>query len=315
MNRFRIAATSIGLLLTASVALAQVDPYQVWEDARVIRRVTTVGGKSTPKDLVTKLANGIVEQLRGKQPGGTYLNAHYQREEKAVQQDGFGVKVRKTDEMPAPIQFSGSMAYKVAIVVPSRRYLVARNRGVHVETLSVDYTTESGLRKTDEFPLALDLGPGERTQVDLKEIGWNPVARVVAWVDPKQGGSGSIEIAFSEPKLVDDVKSPYFESIQIAHQLEGATQKLDALEIRRLCDALTASIERRTPGVTQTRDDLSVAAGEPVMVTPSSAGGETTAASATLSQLQKIEDLLTGSESERREGMDLLHQLIRSMRP
>jgi hypothetical protein len=31
-------------------------------------------------------------------------------------------------------------------------------------------------------------------------------------------------------------------------------------------------------------------------------------------ELQTIEDLLTGSEQERREGMDRLHQLIRRMR-
>ena len=31
-------------------------------------------------------------------------------------------------------------------------------------------------------------------------------------------------------------------------------------------------------------------------------------------ELQLIEDLLTGSESERREGLDKLHQLIRRMR-
>ncbi|MFP5246826.1 MAG: hypothetical protein ACLGH0_09035, partial [Thermoanaerobaculia bacterium] len=31
-------------------------------------------------------------------------------------------------------------------------------------------------------------------------------------------------------------------------------------------------------------------------------------------ELQLIEDLLTGSENERREGLDRLHQLIRRMR-
>jgi hypothetical protein len=31
-------------------------------------------------------------------------------------------------------------------------------------------------------------------------------------------------------------------------------------------------------------------------------------------ELQMIEDLLTGTEAERREGMDRLHQLVRRMR-
>jgi hypothetical protein len=31
-------------------------------------------------------------------------------------------------------------------------------------------------------------------------------------------------------------------------------------------------------------------------------------------ELQLIEDLLTGNEAERREGLDKLHQLIRKMR-
>jgi hypothetical protein len=31
--------------------------------------------------------------------------------------------------------------------------------------------------------------------------------------------------------------------------------------------------------------------------------------------LQAIEDLLTGTESEKREGLDRLHQLVRRLRP
>jgi hypothetical protein len=34
----------------------------------------------------------------------------------------------------------------------------------------------------------------------------------------------------------------------------------------------------------------------------------------TLSELQAIEDLLTGTEAERRQGLDRLHQLVRKLR-
>jgi len=32
-------------------------------------------------------------------------------------------------------------------------------------------------------------------------------------------------------------------------------------------------------------------------------------------ELQAVEDLLTGNESEKREGLDKLHQLVRRLRP
>jgi hypothetical protein len=32
-------------------------------------------------------------------------------------------------------------------------------------------------------------------------------------------------------------------------------------------------------------------------------------------ELQSIEDLLTGNESEKRSGLDKLHQLVRKLRP
>jgi hypothetical protein len=35
----------------------------------------------------------------------------------------------------------------------------------------------------------------------------------------------------------------------------------------------------------------------------------------TQAELQLIEDLLTGNDTERRQGLDRLHQMIRRMRP
>ncbi|MBI2215090.1 MAG: hypothetical protein HYU52_15685, partial [Acidobacteria bacterium] len=160
----KFARSLVLLTAAASISLyasAQVNAFQAWEDARVIRRVATVAGKGMPEALLTKMAQSIVTDLRGKQPGGLWEWAYYTREEAGTAEDGYALKSRKGEETPMPVQLKGSLGYKVRLSVPSRRYLIARNRGVEIQRAVVEYTNDRGETKTEEFPQNMKLAPGQ----------------------------------------------------------------------------------------------------------------------------------------------------------
>jgi hypothetical protein len=305
----------VAIASAASNVTAQVNAFQAWEDARVIRRVATVAGKGMPEEMLTKMANSIVSDLRGKQPGGTWQWAYYTREEGGKAEEGYGLKSRKGEETPAPVELKGTIGYRVRLAVPSRRYLVARNRGIEIERAVVEYTNEKGEKVSEEFPANLKLTPGQHTDLDLAAFAWNPVVRVWGFSDEKLGKNASLSIQIFEPKLIDNVKSPYFNAVQQAHALPKAIDREDPAEVRKLCDSIIATIEGVNPEAAG-RVNALLSRGEAPMpdampVTPAS-GLE----KAELNRkLQEIEDLLSGSEAERSEGMTKLRQLVRSTRP
>jgi hypothetical protein len=268
-----------------------------------------------PEELLTKMSHGIVDALRGKQPGGTWQWAFYTREEAAKADESFALKSRKGEEAAVPVELKGTLGYKVRLAVPSRRYLVARNRGIEIQRAIVEYINEKGATVSEEFPADLKLTPGQHTDLDLKEFGWNPVVRVWGFSDEKLGKNASLSIQIFEPKLIDNVKSPYFNAVQQAHALPKAIDREDPAEVRKLCDSIIATIEGVNPEAAG-RVNALLSRGEAPMpdampVTPAS-GLE----KAELNRkLQEIEDLLSGSEAERSEGMTKLRQLVRSTRP
>jgi hypothetical protein len=298
-------------------AHAQANAFLAWEDARAIRRVATVAGKGMPEELLTTMSRSIVESLRGKQPGGTWQWAYYTREEASKAEESFGLKPRKGEENPAPVTLTGTLGYKVRLAVPSRRYLVARNREVEIQRAIVEYTNDKGETVTEEFPAGVKLEPGQHTELELKSFAWSPIVRVWAFSDEKLGKKASLSISISEPKLVDNPKSPYFGAVQQAQALPKAIDREDATEVRKLCDSIIATIEGVHPQAAE-RVNAMITRGE------APAPGAVPAPAALPSgidkvelnrQLQEIEDLLTGTDAEKSEGMTKLRQLVRSTRP
>ncbi|MBI2215488.1 MAG: hypothetical protein HYU52_17700, partial [Acidobacteria bacterium] len=199
--------------------------------------------------------------------------------------------------------------------VPSRRYLIARNRGVEIQRAVVEYTNDRGETKTEEFPQNMKLAPGQHTDLDLAAFGWSPVVTVWGFSDEKLGKNASLTIQIIEPKLVDNIKSPYFNAVQQAHALPKAIDREDPTEVRRLCDSIVTTIEGVSPEAASQVNSL-LSRGETPIGDAMPAGAPVGHATTELNQrLQEIEDLLTGSDAERAEGMAKLHQLVRSTRP
>jgi hypothetical protein len=299
-----ITATIITATLAAAPGGRDVDVAQVYEDVRVIRRVASVSGDDLPAKLLGQLIEENVERLRGRVDERNYAYATWTRQESSRVEDTKTVKKEK-DGRSTIAEISAQAAYRLEISAPSRRYIAARNRPLQLESVIVEYWNAAGHRKTEQVDLNRSISPGEMTYLDLAELGWNVTARLKAKAAEESMGHGTVELALLAPTLVDEPTSPYAKPTANLLALTTAVREKDILEIRRLCDATTAffdEISRQASG--QVRPVGGAAA--------ATRGIET---SRLLAELRRIEDLLTGDEQQKRDGMDKLHQLIVYLRP
>jgi len=300
-----LATTIMAATLAAAPAPRDVDVAQVFEDVRVIRRVASVAGRDLPMDVLTHLIDENVERLRGRIDERNYSYATWIRKEGGRESDTETIKKEK-EGLATIVELEAPSAYRLELATPSRRYLAARNRPLQLDSVIVEYVTAGGQRKTEQFDLGREIHPGESTHIDFAEIGWNVIARLKASAQEGAMGNGTIELALIAPTLVDEPSSPYAAPTANLLAMRPAVLNADILEIRRLCDAITARFDEISRQArSQVRPVGSVA-------TP---GGASIPTDRLRSELQRIEDLLTGDEQQRRDGLDKLHQLIVYLRP
>lgn len=299
-------ATLIAALLVASNLAAQNPAARVAEDAMVIDRVAEASKRDLPVDLLTRIVNEDIELLRGRRADGSYEFATFERFEAGRVTNSYSINPR-ADKMET-VELRGSNIYRVIVDVPNRRMVVRRNNPVWVERIDVDFIGEgSTTTQQRSFDVKSWLQPGEVRPIDLPVIARQVTAKVIATADPKHG-YGNVDIALVQARIVDNANSPYAEAVTSAKAV------LRALEGGQV-PALRTAAQRM-------RDALGGSAATATFTTPRAASSEMTVTArpdnATRlelqTELQIIEDLLTGTESERREGLDKLHQLIRRMR-
>jgi hypothetical protein len=295
------------LLLLAQIATAQpavTVAQRVTEDAIAVDRVAQASKRDLPKDLLLRIIEEDIDLLRGKRPDGSYQYATFERFDSGRISSDFSVNPDK-EEMRT-IELKGAWVYRVLIEVPGRRLLVRRNRPVWVERVDLEYIAERSAqveRQTIEIKQWLQ--PGEFRPVDLPQIARQATVRVIATSDPK-GGYANVVLSLIKARIVDNADSPYANAVTQAKAVQKALEGGDIAAIRTASQRLRSSL---SGGAVAT---MSAPAG----LRP--AASQETEDSATRlemqAELQVIEDLLTGSESERREGLDRLHQLIRRLR-
>lgn len=305
----------IALALFTISAFAQSPGERVAADAAVVDRVAEVSKRDLPRDLLRRLVEEDLELLRGRRTDGSYQYATYERFESGRITKSSSVQPRG-DKMEVH-ELRGSNIYRIILEVPSRRMLVRKNRPVWIERVDVDFVAlnESQLRQ-QSFEVKAWLQPGETRPIDLPAIARQTTAKVITTAD-KETGYGNIDIALVEARIVDLADSPYAEAVTSAKALLRVLENGEVAAIRsnarKMRDALRGS------GTTTTTLATSSAA----TTAPRPAASEITVSArpdiATQlemhTELQLIEDLLTGSEAERREGLDRLHQLVRRTRP
>jgi hypothetical protein len=297
------------IALFASAAFAQSPAVregveQVVNDAMVIDRVAEASKRDLPTDLLKRIVDEDIELLRGRRADGSYEYATYERFEAGRITKEFSVQ--PSAEKMETNEVRGANVYRVIVEVPSRRMLVRRNRPVWVERLDVELIPQGASQvQQQSFEVKAWLQPGEVRPIDLPAISRQVTAKVIATAE-KDGGYGNLEVALVQARIVDLATSPYAEAVASAKALQRALNNNELPSIRasaqRMRDALGSS------------GTIAVIAPRPA---PAEAASEMTDAATRIelrTELQLIEDLLTGNESERREGMDKLHQLIRRMR-
>lgn len=286
----------LALLLLTTPLSAEISVQRVIDDAGVVDRVVEVSRRGYPQDPLRRIVREDIDTLRGRRADGTFEYAYYDRFEAGRHTESTAVQPREDDLQQLKIE--GSFVYRLLIEVPTRRLLVARNRKLWVDRVEVEYIPQgSSASKSFTAKVEAWLEPGSTKAVDLPEIPRQATARVFAKAD-SDVGTGNLEATFLEARIVDDIKSPYADAVTAAKTLLRSIDSGDADAVRSNAARLKATLAPGTP-VRETT----------IAGTPSIAGAEL------YRELQSIEDLMTGTEAERREGLDRLHQLVRRFRP
>lgn len=288
------------LLFTSAISLlAQSQMGRVADDARVIDRVAEASHKDLPTDLLRRVVNEDIELLRGKRADGTYQHAGYERMEAARSSESFSVD---SDKKETVMEIRGAFVYRLLINVPSRRLLVTKNRRVYVDRVEIEIVPQSGTaRKTQVAKIGAWIEPGSSQTVDFDEIARQATVRVFAHGD--EAGYGNVSLILTEARIFDDPTSPFADAVSSEKAILRALEKNDIPSIRAMAQRIASTMAPVPTAAIPGR--------------PSAPTMEVVAPKADAEiypELQAIEDLLTGSDVERRQGLDRLHQLVRRLR-
>lgn len=298
------------VLLAATALVAQSPTERVAIDAAVIDRVAEASKRDLPTDLLQRIITQDIEWLRVPRPDGTYEYASYERFEAGKTTHDFSIQPKGDDRLQT-VEARGAFIYRVILESPSRRLLLVKNRPVYVERVDIEYMPQGSSRsETQVLEVKALLQPGEVRPIDIPVVARQATVRVHARADEKNG-YGNIVVSLVQARIVDSPQSPYADAITAAKGIQRALGSKDVPSIRAMAARMRDSLH---PGVLSTPARI-----EPrVAVTPlpaTEAKPDTASELELYTELQVIEDLLTGNEAERRDGMDRLHQLVRRMRP
>ena len=300
------------LALAAAASAADIPVQRVADDAKVVDRVAEAAKRDLPQGLLKRILADDIEALRGKRSDGTYEYATYERLEASRSDQSFSVNPKKNDTTEH-FEIKGSFAYRVIIDVPSRRMLVTRNRRVFIDHVELEYVPMiSSATQRQSTKVEAWMEPGETRNVDFPEVARQVTVRVFAKADEK-AGYGNIVLTLIKARVVDNADSPYADAVASARAMTRAIDNGDIPSIRSMASRMHADLEIKAavPAV-QTVDVVAPRAPQP---TQPPASVQSTPGGDIYPELQSVEDLLTGTDVEKREGLDRLHQLVRRLRP
>jgi hypothetical protein len=281
---------------------------RVADDARVLDRVAEASKKDLPRDLLRRIVDEDIDVLRGRRPDDTYQYAGYERMEAARSAESYSVDPDRADQL-SKLEVKGTFAYRLIISSPNRRMLVTKNRRVWLDHVEIEYMPQtSRTMKFQNVKLGVWLEPNETKGVDFDEIARNATVRVYARAD-KETGYGNVDVTLLEARVFDDPNSPYADAVSSLKAINKALDHDDVGSIRAMAQHLSQSLPSAASNSPRAAVDVVASRTE-----PAPAPALERAAPADVSELEAIEDLLTGSDSERRQGVDRLHQLIRKLR-
>jgi hypothetical protein len=293
-------------IVFASAAIAQTPVGRVAQDARVVDRVAEVSKRDLPKDLLKRMLDEDIDLLRGKRNDGTYQYATWERLEAGRIEDSFSIQTSAEDKL-SKSEVRGEFVYRVVLDMPSRRMLVTRNRPIWIDRVEIEYVPQSSTTmKTQVAKVGAWLQPGELKPIEIDDVARQATVRVFSRTDPKSG-YGNLNVTLIKAKVFDNPDSPYADAVASAKAIERGLDHDDVNSIRAMAQRMAADLQPQVPiahTVEVTAPKVDVAPASPTPLAPD-----------VYAELQSIEDLMTGSDAEKRQGLDRLHQLLRRLRP
>jgi hypothetical protein len=260
-------------------------------------------GHNVPTDILRRLVNEDLDILRGRHADDTYDYASYERIEAGRVQDSFSVEPTAADKV-MKLELKGEFVYRVLLDMPSRRMLVTKNRPVWIERVEIEFMPLSNAaRKTQNVAIGAWLEPGSSKTVELTEIARQATVRVFARTEEKNG-YGNIGVTLVKARVFDNPESPYADAVASAKAILRGLDHDDSSSIRAMAQRIVSELQPPQSAPRAASATMDVVAPHPMETTPD-----------LQPELQAIEDLLTGTEAERRQGLDRLHQLLRRLRP
>lgn len=302
----RLLFLAAGLVVAAQAA-AQVDDReiarQVYEDAKVMRRIADVARRDLPREVLQKIVDEDLDTLRGKISEYEYRYAAYARTEAGRKEERFTVKTNKETPELESVEMKGDLAYRFRLQVPGRRMLVLGNRHVYVDRVELSYLPigrEAAVAASVDVKAWLE--PGEERIIDVPQIARQATATVWASTDP--GEKGSLDVAVYRATLVDNPDSPFATVVRRIGVLDDAVRERDYRKLRNVADEMIALLETRAgttaasritalppaPSSTQRDDDIYF-------------------------ELREIQVLMQGDEASRKEGLQRLARLVERLHP
>ena len=283
---------------------------RVYLDARAIERIAGVTHRDLPRAVLQRVVAEDLDLLRGKGKDSTFEFVHFERFASGRVVHGTTIDDGGDDKRLDRKQLRAKHVYQFGIRVPKRKMLVVRNQAVYVEKVDLDYRDENGIQKFDEIVIAETIKPGEEKTWELPEIASDLVATVHARAFRK---SASLELILVQARLVDNSDSPYFGAVQSAKLLDEAIRQGNIAATETHAGTLATRIKEIHGTGSAAMSPLQTPEKTPV-IPASDLEIENPPRIEIFLELQRIEDLITGSEPERREGLDRLHQLVRRLR-
>ncbi|MGA7614547.1 MAG: hypothetical protein WBX15_05135 [Thermoanaerobaculia bacterium] len=317
MKKF-IGFIAITLCAASLPAIETANTSQVRDDAKTILRILEVSGRNLPKDILQRIVAQDLAILRGERSEGSYQWASYRREPQGQVSDSFTIPDDIPADRLAKSTIEGDLVYELRAELPARRLLFIHNRRTWLDHVELEYTPVGGEKRVQTIQIGVWLGAGETKSIPFPAVAAHAKATTYARVEKGSGGPSTLVLSLVRAELVDEPSSPFYEDVQTTKMLDHAIDRGDAAAIRSLSQSLVTSLE----GKAGLPPQLAV---PPAVGTPPQTSGDRGNALPDELQpmptveiyleLQHIEDLLTGSEGERRDGLDRLHQLIRRLRP
>lgn len=310
----RSVIAAISFVIAAAVPLAAQDPgaaggdaeiaRAVYEDAKVIRRVVEISRSDMPRDLIRSILDEDLQLLRAPIADHLYRYAGYQRTESGRSDQRFSFETPKDSDEADQITFSDEMVYRLRLQVPSRRYLVLSNRRAWIDSVDISYVpVGAATSRVHTVDVSSWLEPGDERQIELPEIAGKASAAVRARTD--RGEKAFVDLTFYRASLVDDPDSPFATVVRRIKTLDDAVRGREYRQVRNVADEVLALLESRAM-----QGDRPVISAIPTSVSPAAGASDDL-----YFELRHIEDLLTGSEEERSEGIERLRRVTARLRP